>query len=281
MELSFGPRGVVDLEMTVYGPARVLHSGHYGNWAPNPGALMANLLASMRDDNAHIKIAGFYDDVRPLTDSERTAIQAMPDIDGSLRNELALAWTEGSPSSLAMQIMQPALNIRGIEVGHVGAKTQNAISTEARASIDFRLVPDESPDKVKALVERHIQQQGFYIMHQAPTLDERRAHARIVKLDWGSGYPAARTSIDLPVSRAVISNVESSRGGPIVIVPSSGGSVPMYLFTDVLKTPVINFPIANHDDNQHAANENLRLQNLWDGIEMFAGLIAGVENNWK
>lgn len=281
MLLSFGVRGVTDLEITVYGPIRPLHSGHYGNWAPNPAVLLANLLASMRDNNAHVKIKGFYEQVRPVSEAERKAISDQPNDDQALRDELAIPWTEGEPEALALRILQPALNVRGIEVGHVGEKTQNAIPTQAVASIDFRLVPDQRPDDVRNLVEDHIRAQGFYIVHQPPTAQDRRQHPKIILLNWGAGYPAARTPIDSPIALAVATTIEQTLGEPIVKSPSSGGSVPMYLFTEVLRTPAIGVPIANHDDNQHAANENLRLQNLWDGISMFAGLLAGVEQNWK
>ena len=279
MQVYFGARGVTDLEMTVYGPTRALHSGHYGNWAPNPAALLADLLASMRDENAQIKIAGYYDDVRPLTESEKQAISAAPPVDEQMKRELGLAWTEGEPEPLMMRIMHPALNVRGVESGNVGDKAMNAIPTQARASIDFRLVPDQKPQRVHQLVEAHIAKQGFYIVHQPPTPEERMAHGRIVMLKWSSGYPAARTSMDLPVSRAAVRAIETALGTPIVRLPMLGGSVPMYLFLE--RAPVIGVPIVNHDNNQHAKNENLRLQNLWDGIQVFAGLFTGMGGEWK
>lgn len=281
MQLYFGARGVTDLELTVYGPARVLHDGHYGNWAPNPAAVLVDLLARMRDANAHILIPGFYDDVRPLTAAERQAIAQSPDVDAQLKQELGLASTESAGASLPMAITQPALNIRGLEAGHVEDKAQNAISTTAKASIDFRLVPDEDPKRVQALVEKFITQQGFYIVRQEPDLETLRRHARVIKVSWGAGYKAARTSLDDPAVRPVIASIEQTLGSPIIKMPLLGGSVPMYLFTDLLKTPVVGLPIVNHDNNQHGANENLRLQNLWDGIEVFAGILAGAEKNWK
>jgi acetylornithine deacetylase/succinyl-diaminopimelate desuccinylase-like protein len=280
MQVYFGARGITDLEMTVYGPNRALHSGHYGNWAPNPIMLLVHLLASMRDADGHIRIAGFYDDVRPLTDTERRALAEMPDVDSELRSSLALGWTEGAGQRLVEQIMLPAMNLRGIQAGHIGAKAANAISTEAQASFDFRLVPDQTPDSVRSRVEEHIRQQGYFIVHDTPDMETRRTHRNVVKLEWGTGYPAARTLIDRPVSQAVIHAIEEAVGAPIIIMPSLGGSVPMYLFSDVLKTPVIGVPIVNHDNNQHAANENLRIQNLWDGIEVFAHLLARLGDQW-
>lgn len=282
MQVFFGARGTMDLEMTVYGPSRVLHDGHYGNWAPNPAALLVDLLASMRDANSHILIPGFYDDVRPLGASERAALAQVPDVDAQLRQELALAWTESNGQPLATAIAQPSLNVRGLEAGHVESKAQNAISTEAKASLDFRLVPDQTPEKVRLQVEQFIEKQGFYIVHQTPDLETRRARAKVIKLTWGAGgYPAERTSVDDPAVRPIISAIEQTLGTPLIKMPLLGGSVPMYLFPDLLKTPVIGLPIANHDNNQHGANENLRLQNLWDGIEVFAGILKGAEANWK
>lgn len=281
MQLYFGARGTTDLEMTVYGPARVLHSGHYGNWAPNPAALLVDLLAHMRDANAHILIPGYYDDVRPMSSPEREALAQIPDVDAQLKQELALGWTESNGATLPASIAQPALNIRGIEAGHVGDKAQNAISTVAKASIDFRLVPDQTVEKVKARVEQFIANQGFYIVHQEPDLETRRQHAKVIKLSWGTGgYKSSRTSMSDPAVQPVIAAIEQSLGHAVIKMPLLGGSVPMYLFTDLLKTPVLGVPIANHDDNQHAANENLRLQNLWDGIEIFAGILTQAEKNW-
>jgi acetylornithine deacetylase/succinyl-diaminopimelate desuccinylase-like protein len=282
MQVFFGARGSTDLEMTVYGPARVLHSGHYGNWAPNPAALLVDLLAHMRDANSHILIPGYYDDVRPLTAPEKQAFTQMPDVDAQLKQELALGSTESGGAALPVAISQPALNIRGLEAGHVEEKAQNAISTVAKASIDFRLVPDQTPEKVRAQVEQFITQQGFYIVRETPDLETRRRHAKVIKLRWGAGgYRSSRTSMDDPAARAVISAIEQTLGQPVIKMPLLGGSVPMYLFPDVLKTPVFGVPIANHDDNQHAANENLRLKNLWDGIEIFAGILTGTEANWR
>ena len=282
MQLYFGARGETDLEITVYGPTRVLHDGHYGNWAPNPAALLVNLLASMRDANSHVLIPGFYDGVRPLSAPERAALAQVPGVDAQLKQEFAVAWTESSGQPLAAAIAQPALNIRGLEAGHVESKAQNAISTEAKASIDVRMVPDQKPERMRAVVEQFIQQQGFYIVRQAPDLETRRAHPKIIKLAWGAGgYPAERTSVDDPAARPIVASIEQTLGAPVVKMPMLGGSVPMYLFPDLLTTPVVGLPIVNHDNNQHGANENLRLQNFWDGIEVFAGILTGAEGNWK
>ena len=281
MQIYFGARGVTGVEVTTYGPMRRLHSGHYGNWAPNPIVELAGLIASLRDAEGRIRIAGFSEDVRPLTETERRAIAAAPDVDAALRRELGLARSEGAGENLLQTLMRPALNLRGISAGDVGARATNSIPTEASASIDFRLVPDQTPERVRSLFEDHVRSQGFTIVAGEPDRETRSKTPRLARLVWGSGYPAARTSMDLPVSRAVARVIEESAGGPIILLPTLGGSIPMYLFAEKLKAPVVGIPIVNHDNNQHAANENLRLQNLWDGIETCAAILARLGYVWK
>jgi acetylornithine deacetylase/succinyl-diaminopimelate desuccinylase-like protein len=279
-QVVFGARGTTDLEITIYGPARALHSGHYGNWAPNPAAELARLLSGLRDAQGRILVPGFYDDVRPLTSIERRALAQVPEVEPRLREALGLAHTEGGDRGLVELTMLPALNIRGLRSGSVGASARNAIPTEAAASIDFRLVPNQTPAGIRRRVEDHLRAQGYWLTEKTPDLETRRHHARIVKLEWGMGYPAARTSLDLPAAQAVTRVVEDALG-PVIKMPTLGGSVPMHLFEEILKTPVLILPIVNHDNNQHAANENLRLQNLWDGIEIYAAILARLGQSWN
>jgi acetylornithine deacetylase/succinyl-diaminopimelate desuccinylase-like protein len=276
----FGVRGITEVELTLYGPSRALHSGHYGNWAPNPAVELAHLVDGLRDTDGRIKIAGFYDDVRPLTPAERAALREFPHADAELRQELALAATESGGARLVERLMLPALNLRGLQSGAVGERAANAIPTEARASIDFRLVPDQTPERVKSLFEAHLRSQGYTVVHQAPTLEERRARPGLVQLQWQSGYPSARTPLDSPFARALVALVAEATGTPVVRLPTLGGSMPMHLFPEVLGAPAMGLPIANHDDNQHAANENLRLQNLWDGTVVFATVLTGLGEAW-
>jgi acetylornithine deacetylase/succinyl-diaminopimelate desuccinylase-like protein len=222
-------------------------------------------------------IKGFYDDIRKPTAIEREALARIPNVEGDLRREFQIGATEGNGKSLNELLMLPSLNLRGIEAGRVGVQASNTIPTEARASIDFRLVPNETPESIKPLVERHIAAQGFSIVRQTPDAAARLANAKIVKVEWGSGYPASRTPLDLPFSRELAA-IMAAAGHEPVCLPTAGGSLPMDLFQQGDNAPVIAFPIANHDDNQHAANENVRLQNLWDGIEVFASFFASLDN---
>lgn len=281
MEVVYGARGVLPLDLTIYGPTRALHDGHYGNWAPNPAALLATLLSSMRTPEGAVTIAGFSDGVRPIGEVEKKAIAQIPNVDPELRRSLGLARTEAGDAPLVERILQPAMNIRGLFAGKVGAQAANAIPTEAKASIDFRLVPDQKTGAIRAAVERHLTGQGYFIVRAEPDLETRLAHPRIIRVDWKEGYPGVRTAMDAPFSRAVGKVVQEAMGGtPIVHLPILGGSVPLYVLQEVLGTPVVILPIVNHDNNQHAANENLRLRNLRDGIDVFAAIFARLGSVW-
>jgi len=279
-QVVFGARGVMGLELTTYGPARALHSGHYGNWAPNPLVLMAHFVASMRDVDGKILIDGFSADVQPPTRAERDAIAAAPVPDSALRAELLLGGTEANNAPLMERIMLPALNVRGISGGAVAELAANAVPTVARASIDFRLVPRQTPAHVRELVEVHARSLGYHILNRDPTPDERMAHPRILRMDWEGGYPASRTDMSLPLSRAVVRAAEMGTGDRVVVVPTLGGSLPLFTFDEVLHAPLITVPIVNHDNNQHASNENLRLQNLFDGMQVYAGIVAHLGRLW-
>jgi acetylornithine deacetylase/succinyl-diaminopimelate desuccinylase-like protein len=278
----FGTRGVTDVEITAYGALRRLHSGHYGNWSPNPAAELARLVAAMRDGEGRITIPGFTDDVRPPTDAERRALAEAPDVDSGLKRELALSRTEGGGDRVEARVMLPALNVRGFAAGDVGERATNSIPTDASVSIDFRLVPDQTPDGVRAKVEEFLRGQGYFLVRGAPPdAATRLEHPKVLRVDWGPGYPATRVSMDLPVSRAVVSVLSEAAGAPVVRLPTLGGSGPNYLFEQILKAPVLGVPIVNHDNNQHAANENLRIGNLWDGIELYAALMARLGEEWR
>ena len=280
-QLSFGSRGVTGFELTIYGPNRALHSGHYGNWAPNPATMLANLIASMRDDDGHIKIAGYYDDVRPITPAEHKAIAELPPYDSTLRRTLGLARTEANDALLAERIMLPAFNVRGLRAGGVRETGSNTIATAAYASFDLRLVPNQTPERVQRLVEAHIRKQGYFVTRDTPTVAMRLRYPKIARVEWEpGGYPASRAPMDGPFGRAVIATLRDGVPQPPLVNPTVGASGPGYLFEQILRAPMISLPIANYDDNQHAADENLRMQNLWDGIETYAALLAGLGGKW-
>jgi len=271
-QLSLGVRGDVNMEVTVYGAARPLHSGHYGNWAPNPAMMLAELLASMKDENGRVMIAGFYDDVVPLTEAERRAIAAVPAPDAQLRDELGLGRTEGDGASLTELIHQPSLNINGMRSADVGDNARNVVPASATAALDLRLVLGNTPDRQIDRVIAHIRSHGYEVLDHEPTMDERRRFARIARVTRETGYPAERARLDDPLVRAVDSALE--RNGRHVLLPSLGGSLPLYMIRQESGAPSISIGLWNHDNNQHAEDENLRLGNLWNGIAAIASVLT-------
>jgi len=271
----FGVRGDTNLDLTVYGAKRPLHSGHYGNWSPNPAHVLVRLLASMKDDTGRVTIAGWYDDTEPLGEAERRAIAEAPQYDDELKTQLGLARTEGGGKSLLELISAPSLNINGMSSGDVGSLARNVIPTTATAVLDLRLVRGNDYRRQVGRLIDHIRKQGFYVIDRDPTDEERLKYGLIAKvIHRTGGYNAERTRMDLPISLAVIEAVQSTSAQPIVKLPTAGGSLPLSIISENLRTVTITVPIANYDNNQHAENENIRLQNLWDGIETFAAVMT-------
>lgn len=275
-QVVFGVRGDVNVDLTVYGAKRPLHSGHYGNWSPNPALLLAKLLSSMKDDKGNIVVKGWADDVDPFGSAEMKALDEAPKYDEQIKRELGIVYTEGGGKSLLERINQPSLNINGMKSGDVGDQARNVIPTTATTVLDLRLVKGNDHIRQVAKLRKHIESQGYFVIDRDPTDEERQQHPLIAKFFHVPGsYNAQRTKMDLPISIAVIEAVQATVTEPIVRMPSLGGSLPLSIISETLDgIPTITVPIANHDNNQHAENENIRIQNLWDGIETFASLMT-------
>lgn len=273
-QLVFGVRGVVGLELTVYGAVRDLHSGHYGNWAPNPAETLARLLASFEDGDGKVLIDGFYDGTAPITTADRAALARIPDVDAALRRELGLVHTEAGDAPLLERLMLPSLNVRGLASGAVGAGAANVIPSSATASLEMRLAKGNDPTAMLDRVEAHLRRRGWHVTAETPDLATRLAHPKIVRMTRGTGYRAVRTALDDPFARQIAETADGVGEGDLILMPTLGGSLPLYLFEEVLKAPLVVVPIANHDDKQHGPDENLRLGNLGYGIDLFAALLT-------
>jgi acetylornithine deacetylase/succinyl-diaminopimelate desuccinylase-like protein len=274
-QVVFGARGDTNVDVTVYAAKRPLHSGHYGNWSPNPAMMLARLLASMKDDDGRVTIDGWYSDVEPLGEAELRAIAGAPKYDEELKKQLGLKRVEGGGKSLMELINVPSLNINGFGSGDIGVLARNVIPTTATAVLDVRLVKGNDQNRQTQRLVDHIRKQGYHVIDREPTDAERAQHPMIARVNVRpGGYNAERTRMDLPISVAVIEAVQSTTPDKIVLLPTSGGSLPLSIITENLRTVTMSVPIANYDNNQHAENENIRLQNLWDGIETFAALMT-------
>ena len=271
--VQFGVRGDVNMDLTVYGSKRPLHSGNYGNWAPNPAMRLVKLLASMKDDNDQVLINGFYDDVVPLTASEKQAIASLPNMETALKQELGIAKPDGNGVPIPELLMRPTLNINGIQSANVGAMAGNIIPAKAEAVLDLRLVRGNDVTRQLKRVMDHITAQGYHIIDHEPTDADRQQYPKLIKIKTGHGYNAQRTPMDLPIAQDIIAAIQTTSPEPIVLSPSSGGSLPLYLFENTLKANVVSVPVVNYDNNQHAENENVKVQYLWDGMEMMAAIM--------
>jgi acetylornithine deacetylase/succinyl-diaminopimelate desuccinylase-like protein len=227
----------------------------------------------MKNDSGHVTIPGFYDQVEPLTSVERKAIADAPPIDAQLRRDFWLGSTDESPKTLYDLLTQPSLNIRGMASSRIGAQASNVIPSTAVATLDIRLVKGMEIAKTQQVVRDYIQRKGFFVTDKEPDADVRRTHPKVAKVIFGAANLARRTSMELPIAREVVRTVTSARG-PVVTLPTMGATVPLEAFERPLGTTTIIVPMANHDDNQHTFNENLRIRNLWDGIELMAALLT-------
>ena len=273
-QIVFGVRGDTHLDLTVYASKRPLHSGHYGNWAPNPAMMLVKLLASMKDENGRVTIKGFYDDVTPLKPSEKKALDEVPRVDEQMKKELGITNVDMQGLTLSKAINQPSLNINGMQSGNVGKLASNQIPTTATAVLDLRLVLGNDWKRQQQKVINHIKAKGYFITANEPTDEERNKYAKIIKILPGEdGMNAQRTSMNLPIIQKVIASVKTTTKDQIVLQPTMGGSLPLYLFEKYLHATTVTVPIANHDNNQHAENENIRLGNLFDGIETMGVLM--------
>ena len=278
-QITFGVRGSMGMEVTVYGATRNLHSGHYGNWAPDTGNILARLLASMKDESGRVLVEGWYDTVEPLGDEERAALAAMPAWDRELMRELGIIRTEGAPQSLPERLLVPALNVRGITSGNTGSLARNVIPNTAVAALGIRLVLGNESGHLRQLIVDHIEAQGFHVVSEDPDMETRLRYPLIAKVTGGGGSPAARTSMANPFAQSVMAaaSLAADRAfgpGSLVVAPGMGGTLPLTPFTELLGKPAIVVPVANHDNNQHAPDENLRIANLWYAIDLYAALLT-------
>lgn len=273
--VMLGVRGITSAELTVFGPAAVLHSGHFGNVAPNPGARLAHLITSMRDENGRILIAGL-DRRAAMSETALTLLEAADDT--SMLAQAGIAHPEWGPDShYGEAISYPALNVLSLRMGGQNGRVTNAIQTEASATLGFRLTPGVDVGDMRTALAAHVRAQGYHLIDASPAAAELLAHDRLARLEFSEfGYNAAYTDPDHPLAARLIGIVDAADPGPLHIVPLLGGSLPLAPVQEELGAPFVIVPMVNADNNQHAPNENLRIGNLWYGIEAYGAVLAGL-----
>lgn len=267
--VAFGARGILSLELTLEAARRDVHSGNFS--VPNPAWRLVGLLASMAAPDGTPLVEGLEDGVVPPTAAERELMGRIPLDRAAIEKELGVAL----PSEYLERLMfRSTLTIRGLRSGFTGREAQTIIPHQATVAFDARLVKNQRVEVVYRRILEHIRGQGFAVIESAdaPIPEELRGHA--VRVVERRGYDPAKTAADLPLSRQVIETVERAHGGePAVVLPTMGGSVPLWAFTDILKLPTIVVPYANANNRQHSPNEHLRLDHLYQGVLTTARLL--------
>lgn len=269
--VQFGTRGTLSVGVTVYGPLHPLHSGFYGNWVPNPGYRIAELITQLRGPDGSVKIPGFDADIRAITAAERSAIAALPPVEASLRTQFGFARAE-TEEPLSASVMRPAISVTRLRAGG----PEQAIPARAEATLNFRLVPDQTPERVRSQVEAYLGELGWTVVSTDPDVQLRQSRANIVKLEWDAGYAGYRSDMSSPAAKAFLNALKGAANEPVVVVPMIGASLPIGRMATTLGVPIIGLPVFNHDSYQHAPDENIRLADLWGGITSYAALLTNL-----
>jgi acetylornithine deacetylase/succinyl-diaminopimelate desuccinylase-like protein len=273
--MYYGVRWSAGATITVFSSRNDLHSGNYGNWAPDPSMRLGKLLASMKDETGRVVVDGFYDDVTPLTPTEQRALADAPNVEEELAREFGVARPERPDTRLEQKLNEPTLNVLQMEAGGgFSAPGRTAIPAFAMARLAMRLVHGLDPATMNERIVAHVRQQGYFVvLNRAPTDAERLAHPLLARVDARGGNRATRVSMDEPLAKAVA--VALTRGSVTPVqLPTLGGSMPFGEFSEGLKLPTVGVSLVNHDNNQHGFDENLKLRNLWEGIDLLASVMT-------
>ncbi len=271
--VSFGARGIATVTLTTYGPRVAQHSGHYGNFVPNPAFHLARILASMKSADGVVQIPGFYDGIE-LTDQTREILANVPDDESAILASMGLVEPDAVGQSLQEAIQYPSLNIRGMAAAWIGRESRTIIPPTATAEIDIRLVVESDAERIVDLVRSHIEAQGFVVLDREPTDAERAKYPRIASFTYNISYGAFRSDFDAAAGLMARAGMRHLYGEEPVLIRSMGGSIPIAPIIEALDVPAATVPTVNIDNNQHSPNENLRLGNFIEGIAVLMSVLS-------
>ena len=271
--VTFGARGIATVTLTVYGPKVAQHSGHYGNFVPNPVFHLSRVLASMKSPDGLVLIDGFYDGVE-LGEDTRAMLARVPDDEAAILASMGVAQSDKVGATLQEAIQYPSLNVRGIDAAWVGDDARTIIPPKAIAELDVRLVSESDPEALIGLIRAHIEAQGFLVLDREPTDEERASHPRIASFTYDISYPAFRSDFDAPPGVMARAGMQHLYGSEPILIRSMGGSIPIAPIIEALDLPAAIVPTVNIDNNQHSPNENLRLGNFLEGIAILMAVLT-------
>ena len=271
--IVFGCRGITSMSLTTYGPIRPQHSGHFGNYAPNPALQLAQLLASMKDDDGKVVIDGFYDGIQ-MNQKLREVLAEVPDEREKMNATLGIMEPDKVGSTYQESIQYPSLNIRGMSSAWVGKEVRTIVPATAVAEIDVRLVVESDGDRLKELIRDHIRSRGFRITNEAPDVIDRRSDSRWILVKERGVMDAFRTDMDHPYGQWLTKILEDTFEEKVVRIRTMGGTVPIAPFVNTLEIPAFIVPLVNPDNNQHSPNENIRIAQVAYGLQAFYSILT-------
>jgi len=264
--LVFGNRGVAEVTLKVFGPRAPLHSGHFGNYVPNPAMRLAQLLASMKDDRGRVLVKGYYDRIQ-LTGAERRILAEAGDDEAAIRRRAGIARAEAVGANYQEALQYPSLNVRGLASASVGDKAANIVPHVAIAELDLRTTPETPPEYLFGLLEAHLRGQGYHLVSGEPSDAERESYDRLASLTLAGGGRAMRTPLDSPLGVWAYGALGATIPGVTPVrIRMMGGSVPTDSLVEALGAPFVIVPLVNADNNQHTFDENLRIGHYVDGV---------------
>lgn len=271
--IAFGARGITTMTVKVFGPTFPLHSGHYGNYAPNPALRLSKLLASMKDEGGRVLIPGYYDNIE-LDKKTKQILASVPDNEQTLRLKLGIGEIDKVGSNYQESIQFPSLNIRGFSSAWVGKEARTIVPATAVAELDLRLVVESDGERLKDLVRQHIRSQGYHIMDRKPNARERVMYEKICQVSSRGVTDAFRTDFDAKLGIWVFQTIKQAFDTEPIRLRTMGGTLPTSPFINTLNVPAVIVPLVNSDNNQHSPNENLRLGNYFDGVKTIYELLV-------
>lgn len=271
--LTFGCRGITSATLVVYGPKLPQHSGHYGNYAPNPAFRAAQLLSSMKDDAGRVLIKGFYDGIE-FDEKTKAILAAVPDDQKAIQVQIGIAMPDEVGKTYQEALQYPSLNIRGMSSAWIGAQTRTIVPDKAVIQLGIRLVKETKGKRMLALVKKHIEDQGYFVIDREPTEAERLEYPKIATFIERGVTNAFRTEVDSPTGAWLTKGIQRIYKENPVRIRTMGGTIPVTPIIKTLDIPAAIVPMVNMDNNQHSPNENLRVGNLYNGIKTCLGIFT-------
>jgi len=230
------------------------------------------LLAGMKDEDGRVTIPGYYDGI-DLEDVQ-DVLGNVPDDPSVINRTIGIAEPDKVGRYYQEALQYPSLNVRGMQSAWVGDQVRTIVPDMATASIDIRLIPESDPDRLKGLVREYIRQQGYYVIDRDPTGEERLTYPRIAKFETGGATLPFRTDIQSGIGIWLTDAVGRGMDREPVLIRIMGGTVPIAPFINSLDVPAVIVPLVNPDNNQHAPDENLRIWNFTNGIQVFLSIMT-------